>query len=220
MAKIILEPGHGLNAKGFWQRPLITTKKNKVIVINKFNQDPRDETEGYYREDIGTLEISKHCRDYLVAAGHEVWLTRTGYMNSAEYLKGFLTNTTNGRKLPESSRNWQSHRWIIELQRHVKPDVFVSVHTNAAGGRGSIAFWPGKAGKPLAENIVSQLTMDHSLRNRGTRKHRYLVLRNIFYSCLVECCFHDNYEDLQLLLKNKKGIGESVAKGIIKSFRS
>jgi N-acetylmuramoyl-L-alanine amidase len=210
---IILDAGHGLDEKGQYQRPLIYCTSNSAIVIpDSMNPHPNDHAPGFYREDFGTLDIARAVKAELECMGHTVYLTRDDERNAGLYLSE-KSNSDWKKKF------WQSWKWIQEFTKAKKADIFVSIHTNAGGGTGCCAFWSNPPnGLTLCQDVCTEINKQLKLKIRRIEQHRYLVLRDVCNgrSILLECLFHDNYEDLKLLL-NKNGIlsmGKAIAIGI------
>ena len=109
------------------------------------------------------------------------------------------------------------------------PDLAVDIHNNAGGGDGGEVFYShlGGKGKTLAENILAEIVkVGQNSRGIKTRvnsqgKDYYAFIRNTSCpSVIVECAFVDNATDLKILAteSQRKTMGESVAKGILKTL--
>jgi len=211
----VLDPGHGLNSKGEYQRPLMDCRGTKAIIVpNSMQPHSNDNQPGFYREDHGTLAIAKRVAAELECMGHKVFLTRKDNTNALGYLSAQSNNAW-------KKANWKAWKWIKEFADQKKADVFVSIHTNAGGGSGSVAFWaePTK-GMDLCNFLVQEINNQLGIKNKSVRKKRYLVLRDTCKgkACLLECLFHDNINDIKLLL-TQHGINkmaEAIAIGLDK----
>ncbi len=103
----------------------------------------------------------------------------------------------------------------------------VAIHSDAGGGRGVTCFKGGavsyRLGQCLLDEIskVLKLNRAHPIDHYKDRPgHRYLgiIRRTIMPTCLIECGFHDNKEDMKVLgTPDGRGtIGQALAKGIAK----
>ena len=72
----------------------------------------------------------------------------------------------------------------------------------------------------LCDSIVGEVTKQLGLKIHSVRKKRYSKLRNTCQgrACLFECLFHDNINDIQLLLTldGIKKMAKAIADGIDK----
>lgn len=216
---ILLDPGHGASnysPKGHFQRPLMALKDEKALIICGRKRHKFDKLPNYYREDTGTLEITRHCANRLRNLGHSVFITRDldNDANARLILRERMRGNAWKRKV------WPANKWIREYAKDIKSDIFVSIHTNGGKGTGCSAFYADNEdkGKTLGQNILKQLHTQLDLHIRRNKKHRYLMLRKNSggHACLIECAFHDHPKDLALLISSKKTrtIGYCVAQGI------
>jgi N-acetylmuramoyl-L-alanine amidase len=210
---IVLDPGHGLRENGQFGRPLMDCTGNKAIVIkNSMCPHPDDYSPNFYREDFGTLAIAKSIAEKLEICGHKVYLTRTDKYNAKTYISKSSNNEW-------KKKYWKSWKWIRDFTAKKQADIFVSIHTNAGGGTGTSCFWASSPhGVNLANILTQKINNQLRLRVRRIDKHRYLILRQTCNgrAVLLECLFHDNINDIKLLL-TQQGIdkmGEAVASGI------
>jgi N-acetylmuramoyl-L-alanine amidase len=176
-----------------------------------------------YREKDITLRISQKLRDALQRRGYRVVMTRNG-----------------DSKLELSQRTDACSRQ--------RPDLFVSVHCNAAAARTArgietFVMTPAKApstsdqqGKDKAEpgnrsdrqnmrlgySIHQQLVLRGGTEDRGVRHARFYVLRNVACpAVLVETGFLSNYADQVRLGRDdyQRIVAESIADGIARYHR-
>lgn len=215
MSKIILDPGHGLDEKGQYQRPLIDcTSGQAIIVADSMKPHPNDNKKNFYREDFGTLDIARAVKTELETSGHQVFLTRNDNRNVALFMSE--KSDSEWKK-----KYWQSWKWTQEFTKEKKADLFLSIHTNAGKGTGCSAFWANPPhGLTLCQDLCGEINKQLGLKIRKIDQHRYLILRDICCgrAVLLECLFHDNYNDIKLLL-NEQGIlamGKAIASGIVK----
>jgi len=212
---IVLDPGHGLNEKGIFSRPLMDCTGDKAICVpDSMHPHVNDYEPNFYREDIGTLAIAKKAAAELEAKGHTVLITRRDENNAGVYLSSFSNN--NWKK-----KHWKSWKWIKDFTLKHNADIFVSIHTNAGGGTGTSCFWAvSPNGVDLSKAVTQELNDQLGLKVRRVAKHRYLILRNVCEgrSVLLECLFHDNIKDIKLLLTQDgiSSVAKAVADGIDK----
>lgn len=161
--------------------------------------------DGSYFEHEFTLDMAYRIRDILVDHGVDVTLTRNGE-NTVE-----LKNRVS---LANSIKNL---------------DLFVSLHSNAAGSggqwmtaRGLVVYAYGDAVSNRAAELIMARHKEAgvTVRNSGKAangKNLYVVSRTIAPAVLVEHLFHDNRDDVALLKNNKyrQKMAEADAKGIL-----
>lgn len=101
-----------------------------------------------------------------------------------------------------------------------KADLVVSVHTNAAAGRGTETYhYPGSVkGPALATAVQAAVVGELGRANRGVKSADFAVLRlTSMPAALTEIAFHDNGEEERLLLRPefRARAGYAVATGIL-----
>jgi N-acetylmuramoyl-L-alanine amidase len=196
--KIVLDPGHGKNKKGQWQRPLMTHSSGET-----------------YREDMGTLEICKLLKRKLTEEGFRVYLTREDERSA----KLFLEEKFNASAFKKN--NWSVTKWIRWFTESKNPDLFLSIHTNAGKGSGPIAFWNSKRkSEKLGKFLVQEISKELGVPIRGNQERSFLILRNTAKGpeILLECLFHDNDDNLEFLINDKDKIADAIASAIVKYF--
>lgn len=216
----MLDPGHGWdNNLGRYGRPITTIENGKAVIVpNSMGHSDKDHKPGFYREDFGTVEIARACKEALEGMGYEVHTTRGLDSDKDMNASYHLANELNGNSWKRA--NWKDWKWIQEATIHYNSTAFVSIHTNAGGGTGVGAFFYEDAGKPLAESVCKEISDKFGLQVRRVTNKGFLILRGSCkgHTCLVECAFHDNSNDLKLLLdpNNIREFGYAVARGIDK----
>jgi N-acetylmuramoyl-L-alanine amidase len=92
-------------------------------------------------------------------------------------------------------------------------DIFVSIHFNAGGGRGSEVFAASPQGREIAQKVLEQI-VTLGFVNRGVKDGSWLyVIRNSSApSILIECAFVDSREDMA------KYKPEDMARAIVKGL--
>jgi len=213
---ICIDPGHGKNKKGFFERPLMKIGMMDVEILSGGKPHPEDGAPRTYREDTGTLKIAKKLREALEVMGYKVVLTREDERNAKEFQKQTFVNEHGGIGLWR--KKWPKWKWIKWVAKENDADLFISLHTNAGGGSGPVAFWAHKKSKKLGEILCRTISKYFNLNVRGVKKRRFLILRNIAKknSILFEIMFHDSPRDLRLLISEKQTnrISQAMAEGI------
>lgn len=158
---------------------------------------------GYIKEADVNLNMALACRDYLVANGVEVQMSRTKDEND---------------DLNEEIRECNAYN----------PDLAVDIHNNAGGGDGFEVYHTlnGGVGKTLAQNIEAEvLAIGQNSRGLKTRRGNngdyYGFIRCIKCpSIIVEGVFVDNAADAAQAdtLEEQKTFGVAYAKGILKTL--
>jgi len=215
---VILDCGHGLSKAGIFERPLCTVKKNgKVKIVNKFTLDDRDVDPDWYREDNAVLAIAREAEKFLVEMGFNVVVTR-------QDLRDIHQNVTEKYNLNQWKQdNWTESNYVKHLCNTEESDIYVSIHTNASASQksnGVIGFWRYNKGLDLAGKIVEEIAKELKVnkRRKGLQKRKFqkFIGHSNGCSCLVECMFHTNANELKMLLDPKKikKLGKAIAVGI------
>lgn len=158
---------------------------------------------GFKEKDLN-LSIALACRDYLVANGVEVKMSRT-------------TDEDDGINQEASESNAYG------------PDVTVSIHNNAGGGDGVEAWYSivGGLSKTCAENILDEV-VKIGQNSRGAKKkagsngkdYYGFIRMTKAPAVIVECAFIDNATDIQIVADEDKRrvMGIAIAKGILRTL--
>lgn len=159
---------------------------------------------GYIVEKDGALVIATACKDYLIANGVEVRMSR--YIDEDESLT---------EKINECNA--------------YKPDLCADIHLNAGGGDGAEVFHSivGGKGKILAENILKELEAIGQ-NSRGTKtkvnssgKDYFGFIRSTNAPAVItEAYFVDNANDVQIgdTVEEQKIVGQAIAKGFLRTL--
>jgi N-acetylmuramoyl-L-alanine amidase len=211
MSTIVISPGHGLNKKNKYSRPLININNNKIEIIDNMKPSKKDSLPGYYREDLGTLVLAKEIREELKCK-HNVLLTREDKRNAALWLSKDSTNKW-------KKTFWSQSKWITNFTNNNNADIFISLHTNAGGGTGCVSFWESAPnGIIFSEILTKKIHEQTGLPIRKIDKHRYSVLRNNCEgsSILLEVLFHDDIDDIQFMINDEKRkiLVKAISQGI------
>lgn len=159
---------------------------------------------GYIVEKDGALVIATACKDYLIANGVEVRMSR--YIDEDESLR---------EKINECNA--------------YNPDLCADIHLNAGGGDGAEVFHSviGGKGKILAENILKELELIGQ-NSRGTKTKADTDGTDYFGfirctnapAVITEAYFVDNANDVQIgdTIEEQKIVGQAIAKGFLKTL--
>ena len=159
---------------------------------------------GYIVEKDGALVIATACKDYLIANGVEVRMSR--YIDEDESLIA---------KINECNA--------------YNPDLCADIHLNAGGGDGAEVFHSivGGKGKILAENILKELeTIGQNSRGTKTKvnssgKDYFGFIRSTNAPAVItEAYFVDNANDVQIgdTAEKQKRVGQAIAKGFLRTL--
>lgn len=113
---------------------------------------------------------------------------------------------------------------ICYKENSLNPDVFVSIHCNAAEsiqaqGTETYHYYNATAGKKLATTIYNQIVNNIDIINRGVREANFAVIKNTHApACLVETAFITNAYDANLLRNNYDDFARAIARGITDIF--
>ena len=159
---------------------------------------------GYIVEKDGALVIATACKDYLIANGVEVRMSR--YIDEDESLR---------EKINECNA--------------YNPDLCADIHLNAGGGDGAEVFHSviGGKGKILAENILKELeAIGQNSRGTKTKVDTDGTDYFGFIRCtnapavITEAYFVDNATDVQIgdTVEEQKIVGQAIAKGFLRTL--
>lgn len=116
----------------------------------------------------------------------------------------------------ESSNVNAQLRGIVEKANKQHLDIFVSLHFNSGGGRGTETFTylnTNKATVEKAKKINDCIVASCNFINRGIKTANFYVLRETKApAILVEICFVDSKEDKNKL--NSEAVAKALFKGI------
>ena len=213
---ILLDPGHGLNIKTMFARPLMAFENDKVIKVCGGRPHSMDNMPDFYREDHGNMYIALACREALEEVGYDVVMTREGISEAKENISRQMAMTKWQKKI------WGNITCIKKYIKFVEPDAFVSIHTNAGppNVNGVVGIYNALEAKDFAMAVAESVTKETQLHFRKlTRRKNLGVIKPILShgkQCLIECGFHTNPHDLNLLIlaEQRYKIGQAIAMGI------
>lgn len=150
---------------------------------------------GYINESTETRNVAKHLVSILKAKGHDVIAVNVDKATSqAAYLR-------------EVVKKSNAYKGV---------DLFVSVHFNAGGGKGTECYtWKGR--KYNAATKVCQNLNKLGFVNRGVKDGSdfYVVRNTTMEAMIIEVCFVDTLNDVALYKRHgAKAIAEAIANGI------
>lgn len=159
---------------------------------------------GYIVEKEGALVIAIACREYLIANGVDVRMSR--YIDEDESLR---------EKINECNE--------------YNPDLCADIHLNAGGGDGAEVFHSvvGRKGKFLAENILKELeAIGQNSRGTKTKVDTDGTDYFGFIRCtnapavITEAYFVDNANDVQIgdTVEKQKIVGQAIARGFLRTL--
>jgi len=152
------------------------------------------------REQEVTFGIADALRKLLVAAGHEVRMSRNRVTDN---VGNSLSSSIGGR---------------AEGANRFGAEVFVSIHCNAGGGTGceTLIYARGGRAEALATAVQRALVSRLGLRDRGVKVRPKLgVLRlTKMPALLVETAFIDNPQDAALLQNEQQTFAEAIFAGL------
>ena len=104
-------------------------------------------------------------------------------------------------------------------------DLFVSIHFNACvndekgdgytTGTEVLLHSMSSKAKPYAERIVKKIA-NIGLKNRGVKTHNAYVLKHTKApALLIETCFIDDRDDMNVYLKNPRRVARAIVEGIL-----
>ena len=125
----------------------------------------------------------------------------------------------------KSYNNSQQLKDRVILANRQKLDLFVSIHFNACvndqvgngktTGTEVLVYSTTSKAKPYADRIVKNIS-NLGLKNRGVKTHNAYVLKNTNApALLIETCFIDDRDDMNIYLKSPKNVAKAIVEGIL-----
>jgi len=175
-------------------------KNNKIIML-----DP-----GHSGDDFGAIYNNINEKDINLIIASLIYSQLSNY-NYSVYMTRYMDEYLS-----------LNHR--CKIANSINSTLFVSIHHNAskivsANGFEIIYYTNSNDGKILSNIILNELEKNINLNNRGLKERSNLyVLKNTkMPSCLIECGFMSNKNELKYLLnpENQIKISNSITNGII-----
>lgn len=187
------------------------SEKKVVLDAGHGNQSNNQSPDGTYSEPEFALDMAERMRAILFRHGVEVTLTRTGTDN------------------PTGKADTNDLQYRCDVANAISDlDLFVSLHTNAAGsGWSSARGWeiyassPGDtAGRNIAAKAIAKRVREAGVTVHGeaVKHERFYVLKNTTApAVLIEHGFHTNKEDVALLKSAdyRKKLAVAQCRGIL-----
>ena len=155
---------------------------------------------GLREQDI-TFIISKRLKALLEADGHSVKMSRN---NLTDNVGSTVSESINKRA--KMSNDWDA-------------DLFVSIHCNAGGGKGTETLVYSLSGSAYnyAQNIQKSIVNTLNMVDRGIKKRTDLGVLRMTKSpaVLVETAFIDNVSDAQKLSYESELFANAIYEGIV-----
>lgn len=141
------------------------------------------------------------------------WNDSTGWRYGADGITTY-TLRNSGTTVPKDDLQARCN-----LANAAGADIFVSVHQNGGGGRGTETYAARRdtLGQRLSDYVQSRTVASAGTVNRGAKDADFYVTRWAnMPAVLVECAFYDNYYDSALLrsLTGRRRIARGIANGI------
>ena len=125
----------------------------------------------------------------------------------------------------KSYNNSQQLKDRVILANRQKLDLFVSIHFNACvndqvgngktTGTEVLVYSTTSKAKSYADRIVKNIS-NLGLKNRGVKTHNAYVLKNTNApALLIETCFIDDRDDMNIYLKSPKNVAKAIVEGIL-----
>lgn len=126
-------------------------------------------------------------------------------------------HTVYNHTVDSATTNTQYLQGVVNKVNNSNAELFVSIHFNASNGSGKgteIFTYKGKQ-FPEAVRIVNNLS-ELGFKNRGVKdgSHLFVIRKTNPTAMLIEVCFIDNKEDMNIYSNNIDKVAEAIATGI------
>lgn len=128
--------------------------------------------------------------------------------------------------VPDDLDLTESIKWVNEKYKTLDDGLALSIHLNAGGGGNAsgaeIFHYPNnEISKNIAETIIQHYCKITNFKNRGAKPDTNAAVDRLAWirdtnpwSCLIECCFIDNIEDIKKLQNEYDKVAEAIYLGI------
>lgn len=188
----------------------VSTKK-VVLDPGHGTQSPNQSPDGSYVEPEFTLDLARRMKTVLERHGVAVTMTR------------------NGTSCPTGKANQADLQYRCGVANDIRDlDLFVSIHSNAAGGEGwsSARGWEAHVYSESGKGAAAARAMLERVRAAGIAVRSspivaspslYVIKHTVAPAVITECAFHTNREDVANLLDDRwrQRLAEAQARGIL-----
>ena len=188
----------------------VSTKK-VVLDPGHGTQSANQSPDGTYIEPEFTLDVAKRMKEILKTHGVAVTMTR------------------NGASCPTGAANTADLQYRCDVANAIRDlDLFVSIHTNAAGGSGwsSAKGWEAHVYSTAGKGAAAAADMLERVKAAGVAARSspivaspslYVLKHTVAPAVLLECGFHTNQEETALLKDDgyRQKLAQAQACGIL-----
>ena len=188
----------------------VSTKK-VVLDPGHGTQSANQSPDGTYIEPEFTLDVAKRMKEILKSHGVAVTMTR------------------NGASCPTGAANTADLQYRCDVANAIRDlDLFVSIHTNAAGGSGwsSAKGWKAHVYSAAGKGAAAAEDMLERVKAAGAAVRSspivaypslYVLKHTVAPAVLLECGFHTNQEETALLKDDgyRQKLAQAQAYGIL-----
>lgn len=188
----------------------VSTKK-VVLDPGYGTQSANQSPDGTYIEPEFTLDVAKRMKEILKSHGVAVTMTR------------------NGASCPTGAANTADLQYRCDVANAIRDlDLFVSIHTNAAGGSGwsSAKGWEAHVYSTAGKGAAAAAGMLERVKAAGAAVRTspivaspslYVLKHTVAPAVLLECGFHTNQEETALLKDDgyRQKLAQAQAYGIL-----
>ena len=126
-------------------------------------------------------------------------------------------HTVYNHSVDNANTNTQYLKAVVDKVNGSNAELFISIHFNALNGsaKGTEVFTYKGETHPEAVRIVNNLSA-LGFKNRGVKdgSHLYVIKNTRVKAILIEICFIDNIDDMNLYLKDIDAVVNAIASGI------
>lgn len=128
--------------------------------------------------------------------------------------------------IPDDLNLKKSIEWVNEKYKTLDDGLALSIHLNAGGGGNASGaetfYYPNnEISKNIAETIINHYSKITGFKNRGAKPDTASAVGHLGWirdtnpwSCLIECCFIDNIDDIRKLQNEYDKVASAIYSGI------
>ncbi|MBR2500164.1 MAG: N-acetylmuramoyl-L-alanine amidase [Clostridia bacterium] len=154
---------------------------------------------GLFEQNV-TFLIADELKNLLIKSGHSVKMSRN---KITDCVGSTLSYSLKARC--DLSNSWSA-------------DLFISIHANAGGGRGSetYVYSENSSALPIAKNVQKAIVKRLNTADRGVKYNSglYVLSKTKAPAILIETAFIDNKEDAKKLKNNTKDFAKAIFEGV------